>query len=259
LQKEYVKKVIDTVNHLDNVFYEIANELEAPKWQYKMIEFIKEYEKTKLKQHLVLKSAGGRTSRGSWKQMGKDIVVNSSADCFAVAGSWQSGRYRRKDPPVNNSGKPGIVDMDHVAPGSHDVEFIWSAFTRGYHFNLYDKPFESPQAEGPEWEYMRNNIKKTVEYARKLDLANVSPMENLASTGFCLAKPGYQYVVYEPEDTIFTVTGLRGDTVYYYEWYNTKQSKVVSSGHLRPSDQKETFAPPNKGFALFLTSQLDDN
>jgi hypothetical protein len=254
LQKEYIKKVIDTVNHLDNVFYEIANELEAAEWQYKMIEFIKDYEKTRPKQHLVLMSAGGRTNSGSWKQMGRGVVVNSPADCFAVAGSWQSGRYRRKDPPVNDSSKPGIVDMDHVAPGSHDVEFIWSAFTRGYHFNLYDKPFESPQVEGPEWKCIRHNIKKTVDYAKKLDLANVSPTTHLASTGFCLAKEGYQYVVYQPEDALFTVSGLRVGTLYYYEWYNTKQSKVVTSGRFKPSGQKETFESPNKGFVLFLTS-----
>ncbi|MEA3225815.1 MAG: DUF6298 domain-containing protein, partial [Planctomycetota bacterium] len=151
LQKEYVKKVIDTLNHLDNVFYEIANELYAPQWQYEMIEFIKRYEKAKPKQHLVLMSAGGRTRTGAWKQMGGDLVVNSPADCFAVAGSWQSGRYKKKDPPANNSGKPGIVDTDHGAPGSSDVGYIWSAFTRGYHFNLYDKPFENPDAEGLEW------------------------------------------------------------------------------------------------------------
>ena len=151
LQKEYVRKLIDTVNHLDNVFYEIANELYAPQWQYEMIEFIKSYEKTKPRQHLVLMSAGGRIRTGGWKQMGRDPVVNSPADCFAVAGSWQSKRYRMKDPPPNNSGKPGIVDVDHVAPGSSDIGYVWSAFTRGYHFNLYDKPFESPGAEGPEW------------------------------------------------------------------------------------------------------------
>jgi hypothetical protein len=34
LQRAYVRKVIDTVNRLDNVFYEIANELHAPDWQY---------------------------------------------------------------------------------------------------------------------------------------------------------------------------------------------------------------------------------
>ena len=39
-------------------------------------------------------------------------------------------------------------DMDHVAPGSSDVGFVWSAFTRGYHFNLYDKTFENPQVRG---------------------------------------------------------------------------------------------------------------
>ncbi len=254
LQKEYVKKVIDTVNHLDNIFYEIANELYAPQWQYKMIDFIKQYEETKHKQHLVLLSAGGRTSSGGWKQMGREAVVNSPADCFAVAGSWQSGRYRRKDPPANNSGKPGIVDMDHVAPGSHDVEFIWSAFTRGYHFNLYDKPFESPEAESPEWECIRHNLKKTVEYAKKLDLASVSPTGNFASTGFCLAKPGYQYVVYQPEDTPFTVYGLRKGTSYYFEWYDTGKNKVVRKGRIRSSGPQQLFTPTNKRAVLYLTS-----
>jgi hypothetical protein len=259
LQKKYVRKVIDTVNHLDNVFYEIANELESPKWQYGLIDFIKRYEKTKAKQHLILMSAGGRTSSGGWKQMGSEVVVDGPADCFAVAGSWQSGRYRRKDPPVNKSGKPGIVDMDHVAPGSHDVEYIWSAFTRGYHFNLYDKPFENPEAEGPEWECIRHNVEKTIEYANKMDLVNVSPMANLTSTGFCLTKPGCQYVVYQPEKALFTVSGLKGGTLYYYEFYDTKQSKVVSSGHLGPYSSKETFSPPIKGTVLFLTSHLDSN
>jgi hypothetical protein len=224
-----------------------------------LIDFIKRYEKTKAKQHLILMSAGGRTSSGGWKQMGSEVVVDGPADCFAVAGSWQSGRYRRKDPPVNKSGKPGIVDMDHVAPGSHDVEYIWSAFTRGYHFNLYDKPFENPEAEGPEWECIRHNVEKTIEYANKMDLVNVSPMANLTSTGFCLTKPGCQYVVYQPEKALFTVSGLKGGTLYYYEFYDTKQSKVVSSGHLGPYSSKETFSPPIKGTVLFLTSHLDSN
>jgi len=253
LQKEYVRKLIDTVNHLDNVFYEIANELYAPQWQYEMIEFVKRYEKTKPRQHLVLMSAGGRTRTGGWRQMGRDPVVNSPADCFAAAGSWQSGCYRKKDPPANNGGKPGIVDMDHVSPGSDDVGFVWSAFTRGYHFNLYDKPFDSPDAESPEWECVRRNVGKTVEYARKLDLVNVSPRDDLASTGFCLAKPGYQYVVYQPSSGPFTVSGLRADTSYYYEQYDTKRHKVVASGQVKPSGSEEAFEPTSEGAVLYLS------
>jgi hypothetical protein len=253
LQKDYVRKVIDTVNDLDNVFFEIANELYAPQWQYEMIGFIKSYEKTKPRQHLVLMSAGGRTRAGGWKQIGPDEVINSPADCFAVAGSWQSRRYAKKDPPANNSGKPGIVDMDHVSPGSNDVGFLWSAFTRGYHFNLYDKPFENPGAESPEWERGRHNVAKAVEYAGRLDLANMAPREDLASTGFCVAKPGGQYVVYQPGSGAFTVSGLRPGVSYHYELYSTGQDKIVAEGLCKPSGPTESFGPVGEAVVLYLS------
>jgi len=254
LQKDYVRKVIDTVNDLDNVFYEIANELYAPQWQYEMIELIKSYEKARPKQHLVLMSAGGRTRTGAWKQMGREVAVNSPADCYAVAGSWQSRRFAKKDPPANNSGKPGIVDMDHVSAGSNDVGFVWSAFTRGYHFNLYDKPFESPDAESPEWRRVRHNVGKTVEYAARLDLANVAPGDDLASTGFCLAEPGIQYIVYQPGSGSFTVSGLRPDVSYHYELYSTGQHKVVAEGLCKPSGSTESFEPGSAAVVLYLSS-----
>jgi len=252
LQKEYVKKVIDTLNPLDNVFYEIANELYAPQWQYEMIEFIKRYEKTKSKQHLVLMSAGGRTRSGGWKQLGRDPVVNSPADCFAAAGRWQSGRFKKKNPPVNNSGKPGIVDTDHGAAGSSDTGYVWSALTRGYHFNLYDKPFENPGAEGPDWRRVRRSVGKALEYAGKLDLAKATPRKDLASTRFCLVKPGYQYVVYQPEDGLITVFGLRPGTFYDYELYNAKQDKVVARGRIQASGSSTTFDSIGQGSVLYL-------
>jgi hypothetical protein len=239
------------------VFYEIANELYAPHWQYEMIEFIKRYEKTKPKQHLVLMSAGGRTRTGGWKQMGRDLVVSSPADCFAAAGSWLSGRYKKKDPPANCSSKPGIVDTDHGAPGSSDIGYVWSPFTRGYHFNLYDKPFEDPGAEGLHWRRVRQSVGKAVEYSTELDLANVTPREDLASTRFCLAKPGYQYVVYQPDDGPITVTGLRAGTSYYYELYSTEQSKVVTEGYIQVSGSSESFRSMGKGTVLYLSSSAN--
>lgn len=252
LQKEYVKEVVDTLNHLDNVFYEIANELYAPQWQAEMTEFIKQYEKTKPKQHLVLMSAGGRTRSGGWQQMDKDAVVNGPADCFAVAGSWQSSRYRKKNLPPNETGKPGIVDMDHVAPSNNDVGYVWSAFTGGYHFNLYDKPFESPASEGPQWETVRRNVAKTIEYAAKMDLANAAPRNDLVTTGFCLAKPGYEYVVYQPASDRFAVAGLKRGALYHYEWYDTRQHKVIDSAELRASGSEVSFTPAHKEMVLYL-------
>ncbi|MHC4555995.1 MAG: DUF6298 domain-containing protein, partial [Planctomycetota bacterium] len=55
LQELYVRKVIDTVNDFDNVLYEISNENHPPstEWQYHVIRYIKNYEKSKPKQHPV--------------------------------------------------------------------------------------------------------------------------------------------------------------------------------------------------------------
>src|SRR5690606_29247875 len=55
LQEAYVRKVIDTVNDLDNVLYEISNEShgDSHSWQYHLIDLIHAYESTKPKQHPV--------------------------------------------------------------------------------------------------------------------------------------------------------------------------------------------------------------
>ena len=62
-QEAYVRKVIDTVNDLDNVLYEISNESpdNSLAWQYHMIDYVKAYEATKAKQHPV-----GMTGRYEW-------------------------------------------------------------------------------------------------------------------------------------------------------------------------------------------------
>ena len=217
-----------------------------------MIEFIRDYEREKPKQHLVLMSFGGRSRSGAWQPLPRDVVVSSPADCFAVAGSWNSGAYRRKDPPANDAGKPGIVDMDHVSPGSSDIGFVWTAFTRGYHFNLYDKPFESPDAEGPDWQRIRRNIGQTITYAAQMDLAHAAPRRDLASTGFCLAQPGEQYVIYQPADRPFEVSGLKTGAPYHFEWYDTEDSCIRGTGEITCTGVSHSFAPPGAGLVLFL-------
>jgi hypothetical protein len=55
LQRLYIDKLIDTVNDLDNILYEISNEDvdAAVPWQYDVISYIKSYELTKAKRHPV--------------------------------------------------------------------------------------------------------------------------------------------------------------------------------------------------------------
>src|SRR5579862_3965883 len=76
IEAAYIRKVIDTVNDLDNVLYEVSNEAGSPysdDWQVHVIKFVKQYEATKPKQHPV-----GMTFQ--WRG-GSDLTLyNSPAD-----------------------------------------------------------------------------------------------------------------------------------------------------------------------------------
>ena len=90
-QDAYVKRVIDAVNDLDNVLYEISNEsgVYATAWQYHMIDLIHKYEAGKPKQHpvgMTFQHAGG-----------------SNAELFASPADWISpsgGDGYQSDPPA---------------------------------------------------------------------------------------------------------------------------------------------------------------
>lgn len=250
MQRDYVRKVIDTVNDLDNVVYEIANELYAPDWQISVIELIKSYEAAMPKQHLVLMSPGGRNESGGWTLMPKSTLVDGPADIIAVAQSYADF----SDPPVDDSGKPVVWDNDHIWITGWDHHGIpWMAFTRGYHYNLYDAPFESPDMESEEWERIRFSIGQTNRYAgRAADLAAMDPRGELSSTGYCLADPGSSYIVYQPASGESFTVELEAGT-YAFEWYDPTSMSVSESGTLTAGGGAESFIAPFDGdAALFL-------
>ena len=55
IQEAYVRKVLDTVDDLDNVLYEISNESnpDSQPWQYHLINYIKAYEAARATPHPV--------------------------------------------------------------------------------------------------------------------------------------------------------------------------------------------------------------
>ncbi|MCI0655971.1 MAG: hypothetical protein L0170_02745, partial [Acidobacteria bacterium] len=131
IQRAYVRKVIDTVNDLDNVYFEIANELGASTWQNNLINYIKSYESGKPKRHLILRSAGGRNASAGWTTVSKSELVNSPADIFTIFTNWPG--YEQRNPPANNESKPAIWDEDHVSAtdpvARKDYRHPWKAFT----------------------------------------------------------------------------------------------------------------------------------
>ena len=109
VQKAYVRKVIETVNDLDNVLYEICNEgkRHTRDWQYEMVRYVKSVEAEMPKQHPV-----GMTSVGDMNE-----------DCLNSPADWTSLSTARWDrttdpwasaPPVADGNKVVLLDTDHI-------------------------------------------------------------------------------------------------------------------------------------------------
>ena len=181
VQEAYVRKAVATLNDLDNVLWEISNESDSSstQWQYHMINFIKQCEVNLPNQHPV-----GMTF--CYPGGDNDALFNSPAD-------WISPSNRTPESPLTADGRKVMLwDSDHLPYLRRDRAWVWKSFTRGLN-PIFMDPVEMPQ-----WESVRQAMGMTLAYANRMDLAGMTPRGELTSTGYCLAKPGAEYLVYAP-------------------------------------------------------------
>ncbi|MBM4029825.1 MAG: hypothetical protein FJ280_31160, partial [Planctomycetes bacterium] len=246
IQEAYVRKVIDTVNGFDNVLYEISNENHPPStpWQYHMIRFIKDYERTKPQQHPV-----GMTFQ---------YKGGSNKDLFDSPADWvspnQEGGYR-DDPPPADGRKVVLSDTDHLWGIGGNQAWVWKSFTRG-HNPIFMDPYDGDVLGNrfdPKWDPIRRSMGYTLRYARRMDLAQARPAGDLASTKYCLAQPGRHYLVYKPGPGDSVTVKLEPAT-YTYEWFDPAEGKQVEAGTKTAAGKETQFTCPVKGDAvLFVT------
>lgn len=241
IQKAYIRKIVDTVNDLDNVLYEIVNEANTLSviWQYEMINYLKGYEATKSKQHPV-----GMTF--PYRHPNNIDLFNSPAD-------WISPGYLpkedyRNNPPASDGRKVIILDTDHLWGVGGDRAWVWKSFLRGYNPIHMDDLSADPKKED-----VRKAMEQTLIYANKMNLISMFPHNDLSSTTYCLANPGSEYLIYKPMSRNplkhFFMVNLKGGT-YRYEWFNPGRGVVVSTGSLTVADGNKLFIPPFVGDAV---------
>ncbi|QII12844.1 hypothetical protein KsCSTR_34650 [Candidatus Kuenenia stuttgartiensis] len=260
LQEEYVKKVIDTVNDMDNVLYEISNEDHADSvaWQYHMINFIHAYEGTKPMQHPV----GMTTHVG----LGNNVVFDSAAEWISpTVSTWGDNNDPYKvNPPVADGSKVNLLDTDHLWGMGGDRVWVWKSFLRGYNPIYMDDDLDSTSDAVKE--EARKAMGHTLTYASKMNLNDMPPRNDLTSTTYCLANPGFEYLVYKPykkhkklkifgcskSNTLFTVNLAEGR--YRYEWFNPGVGEIVSTGTFTAKGGNQSFNPPFDSDAVLYIS-----
>ncbi len=247
IQKAYIRKIIDTVNDLDNVLYEISNENhpESTQWQYAMIRYIHEYENGKPAQHPV-----GMTFQ--YKGGANKTLFDSPAE-------WVSpnpeGGYR-DNPPANDGKKVILNDTDHLWGIGGNQAWVWKSFTRGLN-PIFMDPYDGivlGSRFDPKFEPIRRSMGYALKFAQRMDLNKCEP----AAEGYCLSNPGIQYLVYQPmagNPVKLKLTPIE----YSFEWFDPGSGKTITTGIIRGDENKETTIPnPVKADAV-LYVDLDKN
>jgi hypothetical protein len=172
LQEAYIRKVVDTVQDLPNVLYEVANESsgggtvdqqfaemmgmgeppnwgDSTQWQYWVIRYLKQYEHEQgytahpigmTMQFPVSNQRGVNdllfASPADWISPGYDDEIFAHGGHPMAPGSPPSHWF--DNPPAADGRKVIITDTDHYAPGQGDALWAWKSFLRGHHPILMD-------------------------------------------------------------------------------------------------------------------------
>ena len=260
LQEAYVRKVIDTVNDLDNVLYEITNEDSGSPadsaWQVHMIRFIKSCEAAKARQHPV-----GMTQQ--WPEGDEAGLLASPAD-------WISPGSKL---PVADGRKVILNDTDHSyfwtglkQDGlAAQRAWVWENFTRGSQC-LFMDPYLDPSHDpgrnvpaggrpDPYWDTLRDAMGRTRACAERMNLAAAVPHGELASTGFCLADPGREYLVYLPQGGEVTVDLSAASGTLNTEWLHPVEASAFRAEPTAGGGRRTLMAPFSTDAVLYLSSK----
>lgn len=258
LQEAYVRRVIDTVNDLDNVLYEIANEADGGsfEWQAHLVRFIRACEAELPKQHPV-----GITAL--WVDdpvKGNQMLLVSPADWIApqvTAGGVVSNL------PAAGGSKVSLIDSDHwfvkevYRNPVFGRDWVWKAFCRGHNTILMEHLAPLSFVDGdypltnddPGYIASRRAMGQTRRLAERINLAAMPPRGDLASSGYCLANPGNEYLVYAPRGGEITVDLAAVQGLLAVEWIHPVEETKTSGAPIQ-GGTKRSFRAPFAGDAV---------
>jgi hypothetical protein len=95
----------------------------------------------------------------------------------------------------------------------------------------------------------RRAMGQTRVFSVRINLARALPADAVASTGYCLANPGAEYLIYQPKaGESFTVKLPEG--TYRYEWMDPTKGTSSESGEIKSTGAAITLRAPFPGEAV---------
>jgi hypothetical protein len=229
LQETYVRKVVDTLNDLDNVLYEISGESPSGSadWQEHVVNYLKAYQSAKANQHPVGVSYFYR-GRGE---------LPSAAD-------WILSLATSATPAVAAEDRPVLLHMDSRLLRLRTADqWVWKSFTRGYN-SIYQET-DLSDLNGS----VAQALGQAQGYSEIVDLSALSPSDTLCSTRYCLVNPGVEYLVYAPSGGRINADLSGANGSFLLSWYNPATGQTVAGGTVSAGAWR-SFTTPWAGEAL---------
>ena len=253
-QAAWIRKVVHTVNDLDNVLYEVINEGGNDDWDRFVIDTVRDCENALAKKHMI-----GITGHGGVKWDGM-----LASDCEWISpGSHEGPLFQDvvNDPPAWDGRKVSVLDTDHIWGHGMNYKWVWRSFTRGHNVLFMDPRTPIPGGwpepprnapDFPGYEEGRQAMRNVAKLAARLDLARMTPEPSLASTGFCLAEPGEAYVVYLPDGGEAEVDLRAGGGTFAVVWLAPVRDQIVHWGTIEGGAKRRLRCPFENDCALLL-------
>ena len=262
-QESYVQRVVQTIGDLDNVLYEIINEAgqQSQEWQDHLVAFVRECESDLPRQHPVGVTAGMGVQNEWLFASAADWVSPDGWAAEGAANPYRHGGYTWGAAPFDRGDKVVLLDTDHIWGIGGNVAWAWKSFCRGYNILYMDRCDDFPTAfYEHEWfpervnPELRREMGRIRAYAERMGLNAALPHNGLASTGYCLAQPGEEYVVYQPAENPFTVELASG--TYRCEWHNPSTGEAVAADTLSVASGACRFVPPFEGDSVLYLERV---
>jgi hypothetical protein len=181
------------------------------------------------------------TAFDSGREGSMTALFDSPADWISPQNDGASGDYM-KDPPVADGRKVMLSDTDHLWGVGGDRVWVWKSFTRGHQPIYMDtlKMEEVNGVSGTTMEGARRAMGQTRRFAERIDLGRMVPQPASASTRFCLASPGLEYMIYQPKAGESFTVDLKAGT-YRYEWFDPTTGAAGENGFVEASGGEQRF------------------
>lgn len=164
---------------------------------------------------------------------------------------WHTDDPYQVNPPAPDGKQVVLLDTDHLWGIGGNHQWVWKSFLRGLNPIYMDRIAEITghrKGDNPEAGSARRAMGHTRTMGNRMDLAAMTPRKDLASTQYCLANPGKEYLVYLPDGGEVTVDLSGATGTMHVEWMHPVEG-TITSGAATTGGDRRTFRAPFSGDA----------